>query len=194
MPVPGQGAGGAIALRAPQTTAPWQPTAATDAGWQLDFKGADARLQQDHEHGAQRLRLRVAYYRWQRQGAEIINHLNHVAGPDRGRVLGTGQVVLQISGSRVQARYERRAVGADSSAIVYWYWIGETFTANAWSAKWLEFKARLFGGNRAAAVVAIEVPLAGSASQAADIVRAFLAHSEPLGALLMQASASREAS
>lgn len=177
-----------LALRAPQVGAPWRTAEETDAAWQLAFKGADAHLQQDYERDGQRLKFRAAYFRQQRQGVEVVNDQNGLGLPIASRALGTGRIAIELPGHPLRARFERRTEPGGDYLVVYWYWIGDTFTADAFTAKWLEFTATLLGGNPAAAVIAIEVPIFDSHSAAVDLLQDFLAHSEPIGALLTHAA------
>ncbi len=64
-----------------------------------------------------------------------------------------------------------------------WYWVGRTFTSSPYRAKLLQMKARLFGGQQGAGVIALGADYAGPPDKAAETLRHFLRHTSLLEAL-----------
>ncbi|RMD63215.1 MAG: EpsI family protein [Alphaproteobacteria bacterium] len=177
---------GPLALDAPSARAPWAPTSdPADATWQPLFAGADARriFTYARPDGA-RVDLFVAYYVHQRQGAEVIHSANTMTGAKPWERIGSGTIVATLDGAPVTLA-TLRARRADRQRLVwYWYWVDGRFTSSPYVAKLWEVKAKLLGGERRAAVVAIAADYQDTPGEAARILRDFLDHVGAIGPVL----------
>jgi EpsI family protein len=71
--------------------------------------------------------------------------------------------------------------------IRYWYWVDGEFTASPYRAKLLFARSKLLGGIQGAAVIAIAASYDHDAGVARSEINDFLAHSAPIGDLLLAA-------
>jgi EpsI family protein len=60
-------------------------------------------------------------------------------------------------GKLIPSRFDDLASSTHHRIVVWWYWVDGQITNSTIRAKILQTRARLFGGNQAAAVVAVSV-------------------------------------
>ena len=112
-------AGGAqVILRAPDVRSPW----ALDTGpgtWRPSFRGADAELIQGYAAGDRRVDYFVAYYRRQRQGAEIVSWHNRTADEEAWLRAGSGQRTAVVEGAPMTVAYTRML--SNTTGRVAWH-------------------------------------------------------------------------
>ncbi len=100
--------GGRLELSTPKVSTPW---AALDHGatdWRPNFAGADVEVSHSYTYDGQIVDLHLAYYSHQRQGAEIVNQQNSLAG--------TGSWLLS-EGEAVEAVLDRKPLELGSAQL-----------------------------------------------------------------------------
>ncbi len=178
-----------IALEAPAVGNGWAAVANGTDDWRPVYHGADATLLQAYAKDGHVVRLYVAYYRYQRQGAEVVSYRNRIADDKRWRRLGGGATQASVGGRKIGVDVERIA-GHDERRLVWsWHWIDGTFTADPYYSKFLQTKAKLLHERPAAAFVAVATRTEAEGDAAVAALRDFLASVQPLGPLLAGAAA-----
>lgn len=145
----------APALLLPHASAPWQTAADGEPDWQPGFHGHDLALAGSYRLGSDQVDLRVAYYSYQREGAEAISDMtNFVGAGKQWRALQVSRASITVKGR--EQPYVRMLLGGRGDSYIVWYWyrLGGQNTNSRLFGKLLELKA-LIGGDRAASVVAI---------------------------------------
>jgi exosortase A len=184
----------AISPEAPAAHAPWAKSDTVVVGWSPYFAGVTSVAFQSYRDDDRTADLYIGLYASQRRGAELINHANRLEGDLWGRA-GSGAVDIDLAQRRFKANYVRllpqRFAGNTSDVsgriVWYWYWIDGQFTANPLWAKVLEVKTVLFGGGRAAAIIAVAADYKDRPVEAADTLHGFLESLEPLKPVLERA-------
>ena len=171
-------------LSVPKVATPWTPLDDRAAAWRPSFAGADVELKQSYTNGGQIVDFYLAYYTHQRQGAEIVNQQNNLAGGSTWS-LSEGDAIEAILEGVPHKLGSARLVSAKAGRIVwYWYWVDGTFTASPVVAKLHQVKARLLGGSQAAAVIAISTTFSETPADSTTILRDFLGHIESISRFL----------
>ncbi len=175
--------GKAAELKAPPAAAGWRQMAYRGLDWHPVFRGTDSEVIARYTKGADKLDLYVAYYDYQRQGAELINSENDLAG-DRWQHTGIeGTVNLDIAGQDRTFAYIR-IVGRGRARIVFYaYWIDDQLAIGSLNAKLMAAKARLLGGDQASAVFAISTDYDGDVDAARQAAQLFLDDLSPMDML-----------
>lgn len=160
-------------LHAPAVSQPWAPEGGAP-GWSPTFHGADATLQQGYRRARERVDLHVGYYAYQREGAEAVSDLNTIAGRTDLKVLSSRQVTIQIGDASLPIN-EFVIVYDDKRFVVWaWYRIGGEYTNSRQAGKFLEMKAFVTGGERAAAAIAVSAEISEDVKGTVDLLNAFL--------------------
>jgi exosortase A len=136
----------------PPAVADWAAGPVSD--WRPSFPGADRTLLSGFESGGRRVELFVAFYRHQRQGAEVVYHANRFDGNGWSRVESR---TLDGPPGMPPAQMDRLVRGSRQRLVLSWYWVGGRFTASPYEAKLYQSISTLLGIHPAAAAVAISV-------------------------------------
>lgn len=164
----------------PPVTSPWKVSDQYTGAWHPRFVGADELVSRSFTTEAQTVHVHIAYYKRQRQGAEIIS----------GRhILVDGQRWEQVTSEHVQLVNDNNPRLAVSATLMLssqhvkrlvwkWYWVGGTFTVNPYWAKVLQVYAQLFGRRQDAAVIVLGTDYRHGSDDhhAAETLRHFLHH------------------
>ncbi len=171
-------------LARPAVSGSWRLLKAGNSGWQPRLIGADRQSVFGYaDDTGEKVQLAIAYYGYQRVGAEVVNFANTIE-VDPWKRTGGGRASAPVDGSTVAAQYTR-LVGPGGARLVWqWYWVDGVFTGNPYFAKLLQVRARLLGGNEAAAYIAIAADYAETPEEATAVMRRFLDRLEPLGPYL----------
>jgi exosortase A len=149
----------------PPVLSEWSPVPASD--WRPSFPGADSTLLGGFESSGRRVELFAAYYRHQRQAAEVVYHANRLDGGGWSRV--ESRTLDDVPGMP-PAQLDRLVRGSRQRLVLSWYWVGGRFTASPYQAKLYQSIATLFGIRPAAAAVALSVERLEDASAFLDEV------------------------
>jgi EpsI family protein len=184
----------AVVLAAPAVQQPWRAVGETGNWWRPDFPGTHGELRQSFvrgfARGDRRVDLYVAYYAYQRQGAEVVNETNRFEDGKSWVGAESGRRQAAVDGAPLSVAYRRLQSAGVDRVVWYWYWVDGRFTSNPYVAKALQAKARLWGGESAAAVVAIAAAEAAIPEGVDDLLGDFLEHAGPLGDMLRRAAAA----
>jgi exosortase A len=165
---------GPVALAAPPAAPPWQGPVAGGDHWPPAFIGADGQLRQSYSLDGQTVDLYLAYYRQQRQGAELINSQNRLYDGKRWVYIGeTGQTVL-LAGGELAVRALRIAATGRQRLVWYWYWVGGWTTTSPITAKLLEAWDQLSGRHRGSALIAVATDYDIQTAEAEALLGQFL--------------------
>ena len=169
--------------------APWKLVeSGGGADWKPRFAGSDAQFKETYSNGEQDVYLFIAYYAYQRQGAELINTQNKF-GRDRGwQRLGSGRSEAVVDGAPMEVRSTRLVKDFERRLVWSWYWVDGQFTADPYVAKLLQAKAQIMGDMPAAAVIAVATDYELKPNEAKPLLRSFLENIEPLGSKLERAA------
>ncbi len=178
----------AVVLAAPAVQQPWRAVGQTGSWWRPDFPGTHGELRQSFARGGRRVDLYVAYYAYQRQGAEVVNETNRFEDGKSWVGADSGRRQAVVDGAPLTLAYRRLQSAGVDRVVWYWYWVDGRFTSNPYVAKALQAKARLWGGVGAAAVVAIAAEDAADPEGIDDLLGDYLEHAGPLGDMLRQAA------
>jgi exosortase A len=164
----------AIRLATPNINEPWHADdAATDPLTPI-FASPDAQLDRAYVTSDTKVYLHIGYYSHERRGAEAVSY-GHILIPDKRWTLNAaGTTVTRLGSEDISLRYERAASGRSARVVWYWYWIDGRFTGNPYLAKLLQAKAKLLGGQQAAAIIAVAIDDTGTAADPTDMLRGFL--------------------
>jgi exosortase A len=178
-----------IALATPEIGNGWRPVSTAQDDWRPDFPGADATLMRSYAKDGRIVRLFIAYYRYQRGGAEVVSSANLIADGKSWRRLGWGSAEAPVEGRTRRVDSERIARGDRRLLVWGWHWIDNVFTADPYLSKFLQTKAKLLHETPAAAHVAVATQFEPGSDAAAEALRDFLASAKPLRPILSSAAA-----
>jgi exosortase A len=179
-----------VRLIGPDVAAPWTHEHTDAPLWIPAFQGMDAELQQTYRRGDQRLDLHVAYFAYQREGAEVISDLNTVAGREsEWKVLRSTRAIVQVGGRALPIN--GLVIRRQNQTLLVWSWyrIGGEDTNSRLMGKFLEIKALATSHGRSAAMIAISTELAEDSDQASALLQDFLQRVLDKGGQLYQAEA-----
>ncbi len=157
----------------------WQRLAAAPE-WRPRIANADAELLESYRGETGQVDLFIAFFAFQRQGAEVVNYANRIADGQRWSRAAEGWHAATVAGLPARLRHERLLGHGQRREVLWWYWVDGTFTADRWHAKWLQFGDRMLGRHRPAAIVAVSTLDHGAAGQALVALEAFLAQAAGL--------------
>jgi exosortase A len=179
-----------VELSPPILPSPWVPVSAGSADWRPRFPGHRAELLQTFSDGARTVSLHIAYYDPQRQGAEVVSSTNKFSGADgrawRDKARTPGALVP--SGIPLEVRVRRMGLGGKRVLVWSWYWVDGQFTSSRYVAKLLEVKAKLLGGESAAAAISVATRGGGPAGEAEATLRSFVQNVDSLRRVLEDAA------
>jgi exosortase A len=181
----------AVRLELPATAGPWEAVSDPLALWRPDYTGAASEAVQAYRRGDDVVVVCVAYYRGQRQGAELINLQNdivHLRNPD-WRLAGSGERRIRLEGR--PATFSEARVTGNGERFLVWhrFWLQGGYTTNPYVAQLYELKNRMLLGKDDAALVAVLSRYGQRPEEAAAAMHQFLESMEPsLDASLRRAS------
>lgn len=179
-----------VKLIGPGVELPWTYERTETPLWIPAFQGMDAELQQTYWRGDQRLDLQVAYFAYQREGAEVISDINTIAGPEsEWKVLRSNRASVQVEGRALPIN--ALVIRHQNQTLLIWSWyrIGGEDTNSRLMGKFLEVKALATGQGRSAAMIAISTELTEDGDQASALLQDFLQRVLDKGGQLYQAEA-----
>jgi exosortase A len=179
---------GAIALTPPRVGNGWRVAEAYGDDWTPIFPTADATLLRTYVKNGGAVHVFIAFYRTQSDGHEVVNYNNHVYDGKTWMRVGSGSAVATVDAAPLTVEYTRLLRGRAGRMVWSWHWVAGGYTANSYRAKWLEAQAKLFGGERAAAEIAIAADYRENPAEAAPVLQDFLNSAAPFRSLLARAA------
>lgn len=147
---------------------------AAESDWQAEFPKADAAEVQRYRVGGAPLDLVFAYYREQRQGAELIHGANRLYGEDWIRV-DSRRWQAEVAGLAAPGRLLRIARGDERRLVAVFYWVDGRFLDDPFRIKVRQALARLQLRHAPAAALVVSTPVEAGAAEAEQRLRRFLA-------------------
>lgn len=179
--------GSAAPLEAPPVELPYRSIAAGDP-LAPRFANPDAVLNAAYARGDKVIQLHVGYYVRNRSGAEAVSP-GHRFEPFAGWVAGPDhEITALIDGTPITVRSEQIQSRTSGRLVWYWYWVDGQFTANPYYAKLLEVRAKLLGGQQAAAIISLGTDFSDAGAVPEPALRQFLAQFSSLEPELANAS------
>ncbi len=179
---------GSAHLTSPAAQAPWHEATGASDPLPPIFAGTDAELHARYESGTTRAYLHVGYFLRDRRGAQAVSSAHDFEGANGWNTAAAGTASVQFEDEPLSVRFTRSVRGGAGHLVWYWYWVDGQFTGDPYIAKLLETKAKLVGGERGSAVIAISADYANDASDAEKALRAFSPALRGLAAELSEAS------
>lgn len=183
-----------VTLQAPASQTPWVQSPVANDKWRPRFKGTDVELLVNYRADDLSVDLYLAYYREQRQGAEVVNAQNQIApSPDWSR-LGDQTVSVSIADQRFDAlaTLVKRTEGR-RRVILRWFWVGHRMTGSPVRAKFNQVWSIISGGPRAAAVVVVSAEYENDPEEALKTLRSFISALSSLDTTLAEPESRRQA-
>lgn len=165
-----------VTLSVPPAQSGWHqaPTALTL--WRPRYLGMDAELQQTYVKDGRRVSLYLAYYRSQRQGAELINSQNVMVEQKHPVWSQVGNRAAQLSSGAAQIpiRIAKLRSAEQNLVVYYWDWFGGEYAANDYTAKLLEAKNTLLGRRTDAAGIIVAAEFEAETAEAEALIEEFI--------------------
>ena len=171
----------AVAAPAPPPAhAPWQAAPTADRLWEPVTVGADLVLQLAYlrQPDGHRVDLHLAWYAFDRQGAEAVNQGNRQADGERWLRTASDRTALAVPGLPPEVFLERLATpnGREQRLVLWWYWVNGAFTADPLYVKLLQAQGRLLGHAPPTAIVALSAAVTeGGMDEAQGAIQSLLA-------------------
>lgn len=144
--------------------------------WQPDYKGTDARFTQTYRKGDKTVAVTLAYYRYQRQDAELVNSQNVMIGQEDPVWSKVGETLrsADVAGKSVDVIQTKLRSQRQRLLIWHWNWLNGPTTVNAYWAKLYEAKSRLMGRWDDGAAIIVYAPHEERPEAAAEILQEFI--------------------
>jgi exosortase A len=169
----------------------WRPVTNKET-WQPLIPAADAQRLQTYAKDEQQVALFLAYYVYQRQGAEVVNQQNDFVDATNWTLVKRGHRDVNVDGLPVRVAVLRIRSDQTARLVWYWYWVDGRFTASPYVAKAREAMAKLLGRENAAAVIAISSEYTDDPAVAERNLQDFLAQVVTLQHALESAVVSKD--
>jgi EpsI family protein len=170
----------ALALGAPEMGNGWRLAPEHRDDWTPVYPTADASVIRSYVKDGKVVHLFIAYYRYQRGQAEVVTFGNRLYDGKRWVRAGSGYLPATIDGAPVKTEMTRLLQGHNGRVVLSWQWVDDTFTADGYYSKLLTTKAKLLGGKRAAALIAVAADYRDGPADAIPVLRDFLSSLPPM--------------
>jgi exosortase A len=164
-------------VKAPEAAGPWRVTDNMRWDWRPHVSGVDAQLFRVYSAGDTSVGLYIGIYADQRKGSELISSDNqmviqkHPVWSEKER----SRRVMAIGGRQISVEQSRLTRLSGERLLVWtWFDIGGYDTADPYQAKLREVVARLTGGGRGGALMAVATPYWESLAAAEAALEGFL--------------------
>jgi exosortase A len=179
---------GPIALTAPEGRNGWQLLSAYRDDWTPEYPTADATMIRTYVKAGHAVHLYVAYFRSQREGHEVVNYNNRVYDGKTWVRVGSSSATVNLEGQPMNIESTRILHGRAGRLVWSWQWVSGSFTADPYRSKLLTARAKVLGGVKAAAAVAITTGYGESPAEAPPVLQDFLDSMSPFKPLLARAA------
>jgi exosortase A len=158
----------------------WHRLPSVSSDWQPRFPGADLTSLYTYRNSEDIVDVFVAYYKYQRRGAEVVYYANSMADERTWWPYDTSTAMVHQRDNLIPSRVDDLASSTYHRIVVWWFWVDGQITSSAVRAKLLQTRAGLVGGTRAAAAIAVSVKYDGNPIDAIAAADRFLRDSAPL--------------
>jgi exosortase A len=158
----------ALSPKLVQHLAPACKTASDEANdWRPLFKKADFSRGLQLDCDGQPVDLFVAYYVYEREGAELVHHANRLADGDSWTRISASWYAPEIEGLPSSLRKEElTGRTADDRLVLAWYWVDGRLIARDWQVKAYQLYQKLLGKDEPSALIALSAPYSDDPSDA----------------------------
>jgi len=164
----------AIALTPPSASNGWRLAPSYRDDWKPNFETADATLLRTYVKNDSTVHVFVAFYRTQDDGHEVVNFNNRAYDGQTWMRVGPVRIVATVVGAPLTVEYTRILRSRAGRLAWSWHWVDGSYTSDPYRAKLLQSKAKLFGGERAAAEIVIAADYRETPAEAAALLQDFL--------------------
>lgn len=164
-----------VRLTAPTAASGWSLEPQPDMHWRPDYHGAAASTLAVYHKGDRSVAVYLAYYRNQRQGAELVGSQNLVSGRSGSRWTKTGESPRseELANSPVELR-QTRLRSADGWLLVWdWYRIAGYDLSNPYVAKALVARDKLLLRSDDSSAIVLAAPYETRPETAVETLRLF---------------------
>ena len=166
------GARGALEFIAVPGAAGWVRDAGSLTDWRPHYVGAAATTFAVYRKGERAVALHVAYYRDQKQDAELVSYQNGIVRSEDPRWASVGQRARSMDALSVR---ETRIRSASQRLLVWeWYRVAGHDTPSPYLAKALLARDKLLGRGDDSAAIVLAAPYAVRPDEAAPVLEEFL--------------------
>jgi len=169
-----------LMLLPPEVAAPWSRIADDETPWQPVFVGTDAKASVAFQADGQQVDHYIAYYAFQRDGAEALNWHNRVADGETWRRIDTRQTTIVADGQTINATVTRMTSRQGKRLAVHWYWVDGRFTASAHLFKLYHAWAWVRGRSEAAAAIVVSAEYVDRPEDAVRAITSYLGNAESM--------------
>lgn len=132
---------------------------AAEQNWRPHFQHADFTKGVRLDCGDQPVDLFLAYYAYERQGAELIHYANRLSDGERWTRLASAWYAPNIDGLPAKViKEELFGRQTEDRLVLAWYWIGGRLIAKDWQAKLYQLYRKLLGRDEPVALIALSTP------------------------------------
>ena len=170
-----------VSLNDPTPRGDWHFAERPLTEWRPEYTNTDASLDRTYQSGNRKVTLYLAYYRRQRQGAELINSDNvliHQKDPVWSQTADSPYQVT-IAGKHWEVRLAKMESDHQDLLVWYWFWVNGRTTTNHYLAKLWDAKAKLLGEVGDAAAVIIYTPLSDQIGDSEHVLKSFMKAMQP---------------
>lgn len=172
---------GESSISAPAPAHGWVLESAPITDWQPHLAGTDARRTFYYRKGGRQVMLYLAYYRTQRQDAELISSQNYMVRQKHPVWSNMGETNLRPGTAGLASAVVQTKLRAPTQRLLVWRWyqLDGYATTNDYFAKWLLAADRVMGARDDGSMIVVATPYADEAAQAQPVLREFLRDMQP---------------
>ena len=158
------------------TSGEWRELDESFTDWTPAYQAPAAELRKYYESNGRKVGLYLGLYINQKQDQELVNSQNvmieqkHEVWAEKGK----GKAPLDLDGQNVEVNESILRSYDQSLYINHWYWIDGDNTSNAYLAKLIDAKMRLFSEKPTAVGIVVYTELGEKKEPAKDTLQAFL--------------------
>lgn len=153
---------------------PWQPASPLPS-WEPVYGGADRVQRAAFASAAGTVEVYIAHYFHEAEGRKLIAYGNELYDTKSWRLRGRGATTVSLNGSDRQVSITRLIGDREEREVWHWYLVDGRVVTSLPAMKLLQAKARLLGGTRDAAVIAISAR--SDDGKGGELLRGFVAGS-----------------
>lgn len=170
----------AIAL--PDTLGGWARQETPLSDWQPHYVGPDATATQTYRKDGMVVSVTLAYYRTQRQDAELINSQNYMVQQKHPVWSNVGETTREIARQGKPATVVQTRLRAPESRLLVWHWnrLSDIDTINPYLAKLLLAKSRVLGQQDDGTAIILSARYEDTPEPATKTLQAFIDDTLPM--------------
>jgi EpsI family protein len=172
---------GELLIELPDSINGWSKQNTPLSDWQPHYMGPDSYAMQTYRKDGMAVSVYLAYYRTQRQDAELITSQNYMVMQKHPvwSTVGEEQRVISLRGNN--ETIQQTLLRAPDKRLLVWSWnsLAGTHTVNPYLAKLLLAKARMFGQQDDGAAIIINSPYEDTPEAAELAMKAFIQDTLP---------------